>query len=504
MTETQPFYKQSWFLFLTVFIINLCFRLIYISHHSFWFDECIWVDIGEWDTKKIIEFCRTQDPNPPLYPLFLHYWIQLFGDSEFSVRFITALAISLGGGFLFLLADKFFNRQTAIFSSLMFFTSNELFYYAQEARPYALIILFVILSNYVFLQLINKPSFVNSILLGVFNCILFYLHILSAFCFIGQAILFPILIQKTRTFNYIEGTLKFNYHFKLKPVLYYLASWLTFYAVFYPWQTRFINLIQTGSKNFWLPKPSFKDFKLCIYDFFNSKELYQVHVFSLIFFILILIFFKRYRENNISLTSLIIAIVIGPVLIYLNYRIASFSPIFLKRYVLFTIIGFMLIYAYVFSLIRLPLIIKFFAFLVLSFFSFMSIKLPREAVFDYKNGVAFLKKNQTPHTLIINDNPELFSYYYREGAWEIKPYNERVNYLISKNILAPMDNNWPKTMDFSKYSDVYYTKSFEGYSDPKLEVETYLKNHLSYVENINDYVGIKIVHFKNPNFQLKK
>ena len=503
MSFLQTILKNRWYLFLTVFVSNLCLHFIYIDNHSIWFDECLWVDVAEWDTEKIIELCRSNDPNPPLYPLILHYWIHLFGDSEIAIRSITAISSSLAGAFLFLLAYRFFNWQTSIFVSMMFFTSNEMFYYAQEARPYAIIILFAVMSYYVYLSLIASPNLWKAFILGAFNCILFYLHLLSAFCFVGQAVLFPFLIKQSLSFKTEGGLFSFSYSANVKVVLYYFLSWGAFYLLFLPWQTRFIELIKEGSKNYWLSKPTSADFKQTIYDFFNSKELYQVHVFSALAIVLLLILFKRFREENVSLKNIFFAFIIGPGLIYLNYKMASISPIFLKRYVLFTILGFMLLYSYIFSLLKFPFRYKFAAFLALSVFSFLKLTIPRETVFDYKHSVAFLKKKQTANTLIINDIPDLFSYYYdKEGAWKIKEFEERTKYLYEKkNVLVPLDIVWQKTFDFKKYKDVYYTMSFEGYKDPGLEVENYLRSVLIFKENISDYKGIKIVHFENPNFQ---
>lgn len=493
--------KKNWFVFLTVFLVNLSLRLVNLGNHSLWFDECYWLDVSETDIKKIIEICLIKDPNPPLYTIITHYWVNLFGDSEFSIRLIPAIACSLTAGFLFLLALRFFNKQTSFFISLMFLTSNEVFYYSQEARPYALVLLFTVLSYYMFLSLIQSPTILKAISLGVLNGILFYLHLLSAFCFIAQLILFPILIQNTKTFK-IEGELfRFNYHIKWKLLLYYSLSWLTFYVIFVPWQDRFLELIKTGGKNYWLSKPTFNDFKQCVYDFFNSKELFQIHLFSFALIVLFLLFFKKHREEGISFRSLFFALIIGPCLIYLNYIIATESPIFLKRYVLFTIIGFMLLYSYVFSLVKVPLFIKLFAFLVLSFYSWKSVKIPRDSVFDYKNAVAFLKSKQTDKTLIVNDLADLFSYYYdKEGAWKIKKFDDRVKYLFAKkNIFIPPNIAWPQTMDFGKYKDIYYTITFEGYGDPGLEVEKYLKANLFFKEKL-DYPGLKILHFENPKF----
>ncbi|MCL4417015.1 MAG: glycosyltransferase family 39 protein, partial [Actinobacteria bacterium] len=60
------------------------------------------------------------DYPPPIYRYLTTIPIFLFGLSEFSVRFISALAGLLSIGVLYLLTKKLFNDKIAIFSSLMF------------------------------------------------------------------------------------------------------------------------------------------------------------------------------------------------------------------------------------------------------------------------------------------------------------------------------------------------------------------------------------------------
>ena len=92
MNFLPPFLKNPWSQFILIFLLNLFFRCYHIGAHSFWFDEMTWINIGNYDVSKILAFCEKEDPNPPLFPIILHYWMNVFGDSEFSIRFIPALA----------------------------------------------------------------------------------------------------------------------------------------------------------------------------------------------------------------------------------------------------------------------------------------------------------------------------------------------------------------------------------------------------------------------------
>lgn len=502
MHNIPKYLTSNWFLFIVIVLVNFLLRVMYVGLDGYWFDEALWVDIAENPVKNIILISAINDPNPPLYPVILHFWIKLFGHGETGVRMLTVIATSLAGGVLFLLARRFFNFQAAIFVSFLFFTSNELFYYAQEARPYALIILFALLSYYFYLALLEKPAWINAIMLGILNSVLFYLHLLSVFCIIGQVLAFPLLSQHGKAFSFQKPFSEYTYRINLKVLGYYILSWLVFILLFLPWKKRFFELAKPGAFAIWQQKPNMQQFKQCIYDFFNTKGLYQAHIYSFIIFLLVLILFKHCRDENFSVRKLIFALIIGPGLIYLNYFLALHtSPIFLKRYVLFTILGFMLTYAYVFSAVKIPFYIKLAAILVLSMFSFRYVKIPRETIFDYKTAAHFFKGVKSPNTLIANDLSGLLGLYLDESSFAIKEEEKRIAYLRSKNILTVNDKNWAKKTDFSPYRDVYYAMSFEGYSDPEHIMQQDLRAQLIHAGSINCFKGIWIMHFVNPHYK---
>lgn len=128
--------------------------------------------------------------------------------------------------------------------------------------------------------------------------------------------------------------------------------------------------------------------------------------------------------------------------------------------------------------------------------------MPRETTMDYKNAIAFIKKNYNSNTLITTDQGTLFAYYFdKEKAWKIKDFGRREQYLFAKhNVFSIPNSDWCKNFNFSGYSDIYYTSSFEHYTDPQMITDNYLRTNFLLVEEINSFVGIKMVHFKNKNF----
>ena len=124
--------KHKYKLAFSFCIAYLCLSFYKIGNNSLWYDECFSIDWANDKIDDIIKYSLLTDTNPPLYLIILHYWINWFGDSEFALRSLSAISTSLACGTFFLFSLRFFNPQTALFSIMLFFSSNELYSYSQE------------------------------------------------------------------------------------------------------------------------------------------------------------------------------------------------------------------------------------------------------------------------------------------------------------------------------------------------------------------------------------
>jgi uncharacterized membrane protein len=498
MNPSLFFNQHKFKIALGVFVAYLCLSFYNLGANSLWYDECFSIDWANDPIKDIIDYCLLTDTNPPLYLLIMHYWLQWFGDSEFALRSISALATSGACGVFFLFTLRFWNWQTAIFSTLLFFSSNELFFYAQEGRTYGLVILFCTLSNYAFMSFVKNPKWSNSFLLGLFNIIIFYLHTLGAFCVVAQVILVPFLTFNKDLFLKKNSEFVSFLGYKLKHFIFYLFSWLTFAILFLPWRERFFQILSIKGKSFWLDKPTFNDLQQCVFDFYNSKELFFVYGIIFIILFLCVLFIKKLRVSDFNYKLILIPLVFGPVLLYFNYILAvNITPIFLKRYVLFTILGFILSFAYLYSALNVSFKIKLSFFAVLFFLSVYSMKIPKESYWDFKESVEILKKVESPTCYISTDIPMLYAYYRdRKGAFKAQVGGHRDELLNKHNIFTSYGTNWPNTVDFSKYTDIYFTRTLDNYNDPTRIVEKLLRTKFVWVEDII-VKGTSISHYEN-------
>lgn len=483
--------------FLIAFLIFACYlalSMFKIGQNSLWYDEIYSIDVAKESIKDIIKNYFKEDVNPPLYLIILHYWMNLFGESETALRSLSAVSASIASAVFFLFANRFFNWQTAIFSVFLFFASNEIYYYSEEGRTYGLIILSCTLSLYVFMSFIENPTLITALLLGILNSIIFHLHTIASLFFVAQLILIFLL-----AFNKNKNQISFL-GYSLKHILYYLISWVVFGLFFLIWQERFFELISQKKGGFWLAKPSIEEFYKCLYEFHNSKELFFVSIGLFLISLVFIIFFKKYREQGFNYKLILFSLTIGPFLMCLNYFISIHStPVFLKRYILFTLLGFILSYAYVFSMIKINLKMKFSLFFVLVIFLVNKMSFPRESWYDFEEGVKLLKTVEGKRTYISTDMPALYAYYLdKETIFNSENKAARFKLLSKHGVYTQSgDLNWPNTLDYSKYDDIYYTHVFDAYYDPEKQVEKQLKSRLISIEEI-PIKGIHISHYRVP------
>lgn len=148
--------KNNIFLFLII-VLGLCLRLYNITYRGIWLDEGISIKWGSMDILSMI-INTAIDVHPPLYYIILHYWMAIFGHSEFAVRMLSTTAGVLTIAAAYKLAKYLFDEKTALISAFIVSISALHIRYAQETRGYTIVALLSVLSIYYFLKLIYSEE----------------------------------------------------------------------------------------------------------------------------------------------------------------------------------------------------------------------------------------------------------------------------------------------------------------------------------------------------------
>ncbi|MCX5702305.1 MAG: glycosyltransferase family 39 protein [Candidatus Omnitrophica bacterium] len=168
------------------------------------------------------------DTHAPLYFWIMHLWIRVFSDNILTVRLFSLLMGMISVFLSYKVCAHLFTKNAALFSAL--FTSISAFSvrYAQEARPYALIIVLGLSSWWFVLRFQKQNRNSDAICFIIFNCLGFYAHYFYLFIAVSLFAYFTIA----------------NYRDKARLDKFYLAFLLSL-LFFSPWA---ILLILKGYK----------------------------------------------------------------------------------------------------------------------------------------------------------------------------------------------------------------------------------------------------------------
>ena len=143
-----------------------------------------------WAPKSIQDYyeamTRSDIGNSPFYYALLHPWIDIFGFSDYSIRFFSVIFSVLIIGLTYLFAKRFFGTNTALIAAGI--TAIEPFFiaYSHQARNYSLTFFLTLAATYFFLQIIeNKTNKKNTLWLYVGYILSAGLGLLSHFLVIA-------------------------------------------------------------------------------------------------------------------------------------------------------------------------------------------------------------------------------------------------------------------------------------------------------------------------------
>lgn len=183
-----------------ILVLGTGLRLYDLSHESLWLDETASVYFAAKQVNVFIPELVNSDPNPPLYYVTLHYWINLFGKSAFAIRFLSLL-FGIGSLILvYLFCAEQYDKRTGLYTVFLLSVSLIHIEYSQEARMYSLATFFTVLSYYYFVKVIKSASLINKSGYVISSILMIYSHSFGFFIIVSQIChyLYIILLKKKK------------------------------------------------------------------------------------------------------------------------------------------------------------------------------------------------------------------------------------------------------------------------------------------------------------------
>ena len=137
-------------------------RFYGLEIQSLWADELsTWYNAGKDNLSEVVAMARAglQEATPPGY-FFLIYFIEKYlGDSEWILRFPSAVAGVLSVLVIYLLGRRLYSPREGLIAALLLTVLWTPIYYSQEARAYSLLLLFALLATYFWVALVRDLAY---------------------------------------------------------------------------------------------------------------------------------------------------------------------------------------------------------------------------------------------------------------------------------------------------------------------------------------------------------
>lgn len=178
-TFTCLFEKRFGILLFMIIFGGLFLRIFKLDFESLFMDEAISTIRAGWPIKEL-----TRNLDYLMHSLWdglLHFWIPLFGKSEFSIRFPSVLFGTLSIYLIYLVGVEIADIETGIISSAFLAISPTAIGFSQEARIYAIFLTLVLASTWCVIRLSRglKPFLLVGYALLCFLSV--WAHVFAAF-----------------------------------------------------------------------------------------------------------------------------------------------------------------------------------------------------------------------------------------------------------------------------------------------------------------------------------
>lgn len=474
---------------------NFLIKGFFLSSNSLGGDEPFSVYHAQMDIASIIKLL-SEGNNPPLYEIILHFWIQLFGISEFSVRFPSLIFSCITVVFIYKLGNKFLNKRSAIYASIIFLVSNYQIVYAHEARAYALLGMLSAMSMFYFLGVINsglkhlqpnKEGYKREIkrqlvLLLIINVLLIYTHYFGFFILITQFLYLllnrKIFIRFWKQIGLAIGIL----------IFFYLPNLIVIYK-------RFIDASSGGT---WVEAPNGITSLYSMIRRFSNAPVVAVAVLSVFVFALVMYFIrKRSKPINFSYGLIVFWFLF---IFFFMFGISYTTPIFLDRYLMPCEIGFCLLLGisldYILQKPKIRYIIP--GIVCLLFIATVKPNITNKR--NVEEAVLKVKELMKPNTLVIICPKYFvvnFTYYFDQTIFKNYSvediYSNMDSALSKKNIFAI---NTISDIDFKKWEHIVYLDAAADFAIPNNNIKNVLNKEYSIEKEYNVYEIYNIFDYK--------
>jgi mannosyltransferase len=184
----------AWWPLLALTLLAAVLRFATLGEQSFWYDEAFTpVHVLHSGIGATWRAYVHSENTPPLWYALAWIDYRIFGDGALALRFPSAIAGVLSVPVVWALTSELAGRSAAgrraAFLAAAIVAVNPLFvWYSQEARAYALFVLFAALSMLCFARLLNKPTRARAAAFALSGALALLSHYFAIFLLVPMAL----------------------------------------------------------------------------------------------------------------------------------------------------------------------------------------------------------------------------------------------------------------------------------------------------------------------------
>lgn len=190
MGKFKKVITNEYFILAVITLLALFIRLLRIDKpYGLWYDEMLtYVFSSKSFPMGIIQTLLKEDFHMPLYYMFVHGWMKLFGTSDVMLRCSSVFWGVLSVPGFFYLGKEYKSKTLGYFLAFVACLSPIMILYSQELRFYSMLIFFSIVSLISFLKLIEKSQKKYVLLFAFSNLVILYIST-TGIVFVGMEFL---------------------------------------------------------------------------------------------------------------------------------------------------------------------------------------------------------------------------------------------------------------------------------------------------------------------------
>lgn len=304
-----------------IFIVLCAVKLT----QSVWFDESYGAFLTRFSFGDIWNMTAA-DVHPPLYYFLLKVWSMIFGYTDFGMRFMSVFFGAVAIVFAWQWLKRKFGVKAALLATLFMVVSPVMIRYGQEMRMYAMAAAIIFASTYVLQLAIDLKKRRYWIIYGVLMALGMWTHYFTALIFLAH-LLYLIYVYRKKIFQ--------------KDII---IGYVTAVVLYLPWLPSFLAQSGTVQQGFWIGAPNvgtMADYATMSLMYHESSEVTGWLLPLMLVGVGCLVFLARKLDKKAMLLKFIVFL--PPVLLIALSMPPLFKPMFVDRYVVYSMVGLMIL-----------------------------------------------------------------------------------------------------------------------------------------------------------------